>query len=602
MKMKMTRKSAAVMVSALLITAAASGILTNTLQVQNTTISVSAAELKSGKYTVNIQLMQFHSDELSMGNESMIPQAQIVVNTDGTASIEIDMQSLTYLGRDGYLGWLKKVTKVISENRFQYPTEIETEDASVLEEYTDVYDAFNTPDSEYADTQITGKWYPKKLSIPINFENREDDILVQVYVPVMESIMEGGGTKFAVLDIDWDSLVKTEDFTTPDTTEPTTETTTEATTETTTETTTEVTTDPNESSEYDKDNLADGKYELYAEMIKTDRASYSMSNNGINHTVQLEVVNGEYYLTVQFKGLAIYNQFGYLMNLYYYDKGYIYNKYGAPQGTITPAEVLSSYDVVDQYNDAEHLYPQLLKFPLVDMAGGEYVPLQVFVPIMEAIADGTGTQSVLMQLDWSTLKKVEDNSNFDLEEPDEQSPAFDFTDAETGVKIHADKGVFAANTTAKVTQLTGGDTYNSAQNAIADTASKFNLYDIAFTGEDGTEAKPNGKMQIGIPVPADYANPVVYRISDGRKTLINGSVSDGVFTFSAKEAGTYLIADKTAANSKNNQTNSKTTAANNKKSAVTTSPKTGDSGIGASLAALVVSAGAVILSKKRKEK
>lgn len=610
MKMKMTRKSAAVMVSALLITAAASGILTNTLQVQNTTISVSAAELKSGKYTVNIQLLQFHSDELSMGNESMIPQASIVVNTDGTASIEIDMQSLTYLGRDGYLGWLKKVTKVISENRFQYPTEIETKDAAVLEEYTDVYDAFNTPDGEYADAQVTGKWYPKKLSIPIDFKNRDDDILVQVYVPVMESIMEGGGTKFAVLDIDWDSLLKTEDFTTPDTTEPTTETTTEATTETTTETTTEApvepteptTTVPNEPSAYDKDNLADGKYELYAEMIKTDRESYSMSNNGINHTVQLEVANGEYYLTVQFKGLAIYNQFGYLMNLYYYNKGYSYNQFGAPQGDVTSAEVLSSYDVVDQYNDSEHLYPQLLKFPLVDKAGGEYVPLQVFVPIMEAIADGTGTQSVLMQLDWSTLKNVEDNSNFDLEEPDEQSPAFDFTDAETGVKIHADKGVLAANTTAKVTQLTGGDTYNSAQNAIADTASKFNLYDIAFTGEDGTEAKPNGKMQIGIPVPADYANPVVYRISDGRKTLINGSVSEGVFTFSAKEAGTYLIADKTAANSKNNQTNSKTTAANNKKSAVTTSPKTGDSGIGASLAALVVSAGAVILSKKRKEK
>ena len=610
MKMKMTRKSAAVMVSALLITAAASGILTNTLQVQNTTISVSAAELKSGKYTVNIQLLQFHSDELSMGNESMIPQASIVVNADGTAAIEIDMKSLTYLNRDGYLGWLKRVTNIISENRFQYPTEIETEDAIVLEEYTDVYDDFNTPDSEYADAEVTGKWYPKKLSIPLDFNNREDDILVQVYVPVMESIMEGGGTKFAVLDIDWDSLVKTEDFTQPDTTESTTEATTQVTTETTTETTTEAsaepteptTTVPNEPSAYDKDNLADGKYELYAEMIKTDRASYSMSNNGINHTVQLEVVNGEYYLTVQFKGLAIYNQFGYLMNLYYYDKGYIYNKYGAPQGTITPAEVLSSYDVVDQYNDAEHLYPQLLKFPLVDRASGEYVPLQVFVPIMEAIADNTGTQSVLMQLDWSTLKKIDDGNDFALEKPDEQSPEFDFTDALTGVIIHADKGVFAENTTARVTLITNGEAYTTAQNLISDVSSKFNLYDIVFTGEDGTEAKPNGKMQIGIPVPADYANPVVYRISDGRKTLINGSVSDGVFTFSAKEAGTYLIADKTAANSKNNQTNSKTTAANNKKSAVTTSPKTGDSGIGASLAALVVSAGAVILSKKRKEK
>lgn len=599
-------KKIVIAVMSLALAAGMTGVAANAATDRNHSVSItaSAEESAAGKYSVNIQLMQFHSDELSMGNESMIPQAQIVVNTDGTASIEIDMQSLTYLGRDGYLGWLKKVTKVISENRFQYPTEIEMEDAAVLEEYTDVYDAFNTPDSEYADVQVIGKWYPKKLSIPINFENRDDDILVQVYVPVMESIMEGGGTKFAVLDIDWDSLVKTEDFTVPDTTEPATEVTTETTTETTTtaatETTTETTTEPtttipNESSEYDKDNLADGKYELYAEMIKTDRESFSMSNNGINHTVQLEVVNGEYYLTVQLKGLAIYNQFGYLMNLYYYNQGYTYNQFGAPQGDVTPAEVIFSYDVVDQYNDSAHLYPQLLKFPLVDKAGGEYVPLQVFVPIMEAIADGTGTQSVLMQLDWSTLKKVEDNSNFELEEPDEQSPEFDFADAETGVKIHADKGVFAANIAAKVTQLTSGDTYNSAQNAIADTVSKFNIYDISFIGEDGTEVKPNGKMQIGIPVLADYANPVVYRISDGRKTLINGSVSEGVFTFSVKEAGTYLIADKTSSNSK-------TTLTNSKKSTVTTSPKTGDSGMGASLAALAVSAGAVILSKKRRDK
>lgn len=56
-------------------------------------------------------------------------------------------------------------------------------------------------------------------------------------------------------------------------------------------------------------------------MIKTDRENFSMSNEGINHTVQLEVKDGEYYLTVQFKGLAIYNQFGYLQKLSYYDKG-----------------------------------------------------------------------------------------------------------------------------------------------------------------------------------------------------------------------------------------------------------------------------------------
>ena len=139
-----------------------------------------------------------------MGNASMKNPAMLIVNADGTSRIEIDMQSLKYLGRDGYLGWLKKVTKVISENKYHYPTEIETEDAAVLEEYTGVYDVFNDPESTSADKVMSGRWYPKKLSIPV--ENGEDDILVQVYVPVMESIMSGGGTKFARLVIDYSTL------------------------------------------------------------------------------------------------------------------------------------------------------------------------------------------------------------------------------------------------------------------------------------------------------------------------------------------------------------------------------------------------------------
>ena len=43
-----------------------------------------------------------------------------------------------------------------------------------------------------------------------------------------------------------------------------------------------------------------------------------------------------------------------------------------------------------------------------------FVPLQVFVPIMESIADGTGTQAVYLKLDWSSLKLTEaDDPNFE---------------------------------------------------------------------------------------------------------------------------------------------------------------------------------------------
>lgn len=70
--------------------------------------------------------MQFQSDAVSMGNASMDPKAHIIVAPDGTENPKIDMHSLTYLGQDGYLGWMKKVTAIIFENKTHYPTEIET--------------------------------------------------------------------------------------------------------------------------------------------------------------------------------------------------------------------------------------------------------------------------------------------------------------------------------------------------------------------------------------------------------------------------------------------------------------------------------------------
>ncbi|MBP3335824.1 MAG: NEAT domain-containing protein, partial [Ruminiclostridium sp.] len=116
----------------------------------------------------------------------------------------------------------------------------------------------------------------------------------------------------------------------------------------------------------EKNNLPDGKYTLYAQMIKTDRESFSMSNNAINHNVWLEVKDGEYYLTMQFKGMSIYNKFGYLLDLAYFDKGYTYNEFGIPKGTLVPETVMTTQkdsdgnDVIDQYNDADTLYPELL--------------------------------------------------------------------------------------------------------------------------------------------------------------------------------------------------------------------------------------------------
>jgi hypothetical protein len=189
----------------------------------------------AGVYDVAIQLYNYSEDKVSMGNAALLQTAQLVVNEDKTASLEISFQSMVYLGQNGYLGEFRKVTNVTKTNKFGVPTEVETEPAKVLEEYTGVYDCFNNPEDTSRDENVVGKWYPKKVSIPIDvmidettgkisgvagylssFYNEDEvnyrnSVLVQVYVPVMESLGEGGGTKLASLVLDWDSLEKQSD-------------------------------------------------------------------------------------------------------------------------------------------------------------------------------------------------------------------------------------------------------------------------------------------------------------------------------------------------------------------------------------------------------
>ncbi len=288
----------------------------------------------------------------------------------------------------------------------------------------------------------------------------------------------------------------------------------------------------------DKAELEDGDYRLSAEMIKTDRESYSMSNNAINHTVLLTVENGEYYITVQFLGLAIYNQFGYLQTLSYFDEGFSYNDMGIPQGDTVTAEVLEYYDTVDMYNDADHLYPKVVRFRVVDK-GAEFIPLQVFVPIMEAISEGTGTQPVLMKPDWSTLEKTD--NGLELIEEEKQSSAADLTDDETGVTVHADEGVFPEGTKLKVTPVTeGGESYDEVSAALGDF-DIFKAYEIEFLS-GGESVTPNGKYTLSLPLPQGISAPEVYRISEGKKTLVSGSSENGVYTVTANRTGIFAVA------------------------------------------------------------
>ena len=311
----------------------------------------------------------------------------------------------------------------------------------------------------------------------------------------------------------------------------------------------------------DKNNLADGVYSISGEMVKLNRQDKSMSNDAINHTIKLTVEDGKYFLTMDFQGLHYLNRFGYLAKLSYYDNGYTYGQYGSINGTLIPATVLSTQknadgtDVIDEFNQvggsSEGLkYPDQLKFPLVADAlkdADGYVPLHVFVPVMEDISEGTGDQDVLLQLDWSTLKKTtEDDTAFTPVDNDELSPALDFIDTETGVKVHADKGVFDEGVKVVVTEIKTGADYDKAVSTLSEAGKKFKLYGVKFVDANGNEVEPNGTVTISFPADGmNSANLAVYRVNaDGSKTLVKGEVIDGYYTVITKTAAQYALVEK----------------------------------------------------------
>lgn len=157
-------------------------------------------------------------------------------------------------------------------------------------------------------------------------------------------------------------------------------------------------------------NLEDGVYAVTGTMVKMDKETYSMSNNAINHTIKLTVKDGKYYLTIDFHGLDIGTSYGYLNRMKYFLSGYTTDQYGNLQGGTADVTV-DSYQlnsdgsrVSDAYGTD---YPDLVTFEMIPEALDDgYVPLQVFVPVMEAMASGTGTQPVYLSLNWSSIRKT----------------------------------------------------------------------------------------------------------------------------------------------------------------------------------------------------
>lgn len=185
---------------------------------------------------------------------------------------------------------------------------------------------------------------------------------------------------------------------------------------------TEVAASEKETAALDTAALEDGEYSVEINLWNAANPSQnSMANNAIEHQATLLVRDGAYSLQTVFKGMTIQPLgSGYLKSLSYWDGS-----------AWQPATILSSYeDTTDVYNDpdqdgkADYLYPKQLETPLINKNKGDregYVRWQVYVPIMAAINPASGTQEVLLQIDWESLKAVRIDEG-ESEAPEEGLP------------------------------------------------------------------------------------------------------------------------------------------------------------------------------------
>lgn len=152
-----------------------------------------------------------------------------------------------------------------------------------------------------------------------------------------------------------------------------------------------------------KEGLSDGIYKVDAKMLKTNGKDESMANDAIVHKAKLTVKDGKYYVTLNFKALNIplsgQTFHGYLNKIQYLENG------EAKDVTVDQVQKNTNGEVVT--DELGTNYPDIVTFPITEevMETG-IVPMQVFVPMMDSIMPGMGTQKMNLSLDLSSLVKT----------------------------------------------------------------------------------------------------------------------------------------------------------------------------------------------------
>ena len=287
--------------------------------------------------------------------------------------------------------------------------------------------------------------------------------------------------------------------------------------------------------------LSDGVYKVQGEMVKVNKVDYSMSNNAINHNVKLIVKDGLPYISMNFNGMNVSGLRGYLKNLNYYKTGFTFDKYGNPVGDLAEVNI----DTYQQFSDGSMFeddfdtnYPNDITFPLVleayeDGDDCNYVPLQVYVPVMEALSAGSGKQNVFLKLDYSTITKTTADDK-------------DFAETEAPISKEKDQTISATSTFNK---KFGDKAFSLGAKAQTKMTYKSDKTSVAAVDSKGTVTiKGVGTAKITITAAAgdgykEATKTVTVKVSKGTQTIsgtkssYTAALGSKAFSLGAKAPG-----------------------------------------------------------------
>lgn len=185
-------------------------------------------------------------------------------------------------------------------------------------------------------------------------------------------------------------------------------------------------------------NLPDGEYNITAEAIHFyEEGKNSMAAAGLDTTkTKLIVRDGQYFVNVSFKPIALGKKFGYLGDLkYYYGPKTHANRSSIQNNEFNPADIVEYYsasetdDYVKTYKEKfpeRTAYPKTLSYRVdknkIDSNNKLETYTQVYVPVMASIGESFGTQRMILKFDLSKALNTVTNSQPTPAKPAETKP------------------------------------------------------------------------------------------------------------------------------------------------------------------------------------